>query len=105
MSCADELILPDLFIFHWRIGGAPPTPTLFEEQSCSQPLGSAARSVSAKCGCGLTALRADHSQEQLGEGKQADVASRGSSYSIHPHLTKHKSRQRTQQESVAKPSP
>lgn len=41
----------------------------------------------------------------VGWGKQADVASRASSYSIHPHLTKHKSRQRTQQESVAKPSP
>ena len=70
VSCAEELIPFDLFIFHRKICGAPPPiSTLSEEQACSLSLHSAARNVGPEGECHLSVLWADYSGEELGEGK------------------------------------
>lgn len=38
VSCADELVSFDPFVFHRKICGVPPTLTLSERQACSQLL-------------------------------------------------------------------
>lgn len=84
VSCTDELIPFDLFIFHGKICGAPPTPTLSETQACSQPLvfsrvGPEGGVLSQHCGQITT-------RSGWVRGTQGDVTSEGFSNSTHWHL-------------------
>ena len=87
VSCTGELKLFDLFVFHGKICGAPPKPTPYEAQACSQQL---MFSSVRPGGCPLSVLRSDYSWEWLVEGGVGECNFRGLLKLNTPHLTKPK---------------